>query len=138
MSIENYQSFFSKPLINIRDGIEEEFSRVVVGSKEPSKLDFPVVYVLPNESSYQGSYEYFLSCDLDFWREKTSNDPEVIDFTQKVEDAIDSVNSELIGNEDIHNWQLVNFRWIVGEEEKRSMVLEGIRVRYRIKSLIND
>ncbi len=138
MSIENYSDFFSKPLENIKTGLEQEFCNVVVGSHDPSNLSFPVVFVLPNESNYQGNYEYFLSCDLDFWREKNSNEPEVIDFTEKVEDAIDSVNTELIGNEDVHNWQLVNFRWIVGEEEKRSQLLEGIRARYRIKSLIND
>ena len=131
MSDFSGSGFISSLIGNFEEGLKtEDFEKVIIGSTDYDRLSYPCVQVYPDVSDYNGDHEYQDSHLIFFIFESGKNSSKIVENSEKVEKALDSLADEISKNEIVKEFKPQRFQFRVGENSDN--LLDIIEVQYGV------
>jgi len=131
---DSFQGQISGPLKTVRDTLRDdtEFNQAI--GNDFGKMTYPAASLLPQSSQYQNELEYADQFTILFVLEKGTNHIDLLDATEKVEEATDQILEDLENDSQIvKEFKPINFQYFVAENN--SARLNVIEVQWQVTKL---
>ena len=131
----------SNILASFNDGIDKTDFNPYIGDTNYDKASYPMAQLFPENSTYQSDQEYQDTYTIFFVFEKgnvKSNNrrtSEYLDNISIVEDAIDTIQTEVEKNSAVTGWKVDNIDFLVAENSEN--LLDVIRVDWAVTKFID-
>ncbi len=100
----NFNNFMREGVEAIKNAIEDShgnyFESIVVGKRDPNRLDFPAVFIIPEDHTHVNNTEYEQTITVDYYFKinRGYDDMDYLNLTDVIEETMDSIYNEVRDN----------------------------------------